>query len=239
MSGQIPGKLPHENYKEFAYRVLRSQIMDLQLLPGTILNEAAIASRLQVSRTPVHEAVKQLAKERLIDVRPNLESRVSPIDYHLMEESIFARICIEPALIDQIKGNLSKVEVQSFLENLQRQQSAMEQGDFPAFMDLDGAFHQLIFDCANRSYTYQMLRKYAAHLDRFRQLLLRCSSQEKMMRRAYGEHRRLFFMMVISLPAQSAISDLIRDHAASALSDYTVIVQEFPAYFSLPPENKA
>ena len=218
MSGQIPGKLPHENYKEFAYRVLRSQIMDLQLLPGTILNEAAIASRLQVSRTPVHEAVKQLAKERLIDVRPNLESRVSPIDYHLMEESIFARICIE---------------------NLQRQQSAMEQGDFPAFMNLDGAFHQLIFDCANRSYTYQMLRKYAAHLDRFRQLLLRCSSQEKMMRRAYGEHRRLFFMMVISLPAQSAISDLIRDHAASALSDYTVIVQEFPAYFSLPPENKA
>ncbi|GAA4373489.1 GntR family transcriptional regulator [Agromyces bauzanensis] len=50
-----------------AYRTLRTEVLDGSLEPGTVLQEVEQATRLGVSRTPVREALRQLAADGLVD----------------------------------------------------------------------------------------------------------------------------------------------------------------------------
>ena len=70
---------PEENNRAYAYRMLRKNIMTLQLQPGCQLSEADLCEQLTMSRTPVHEALMMLKGEWLVDVLPQRGSIVSKI----------------------------------------------------------------------------------------------------------------------------------------------------------------
>lgn len=53
------------------YETMLDGIISGKLKPGTIVSEVAIARQLQVSRTPVHDALRQLAKDGLVQQRAN------------------------------------------------------------------------------------------------------------------------------------------------------------------------
>ena len=57
--------------------VLRRAIVNVDLVPGTALNESDVATQFGVSRTPVREAFRTLLSERLLDVRPQKGTFVS------------------------------------------------------------------------------------------------------------------------------------------------------------------
>lgn len=59
----ISPRLEGENNREYAYRVLRQNIITLQFAPGQTLSEAELSEKLEMSRTPVHEAVMMLKNE--------------------------------------------------------------------------------------------------------------------------------------------------------------------------------
>jgi DNA-binding GntR family transcriptional regulator len=64
-----------------AYDLLRSEILDLTLPPGSPIDEVQLADRLELSRTPIREALARLATEGLIDTLPNRSTMVSNIDF--------------------------------------------------------------------------------------------------------------------------------------------------------------
>ena len=55
-----------------AYRTLRTEILDGVLEPGTVLQEVEQSTRLGVSRTPVREALRQLAADGLVEASGGL-----------------------------------------------------------------------------------------------------------------------------------------------------------------------
>lgn len=64
-----------------AYDLLRTEILDLTLPPGSPVDEVQLADRLALSRTPIREALARLATEGLIDTLPNRSTMVSNIDF--------------------------------------------------------------------------------------------------------------------------------------------------------------
>ncbi len=66
---------------EYAYRVLRDEIMSLHFAPGSSLDEAKVVRELGISRTPLREAVVRLAGEGLIRLLPNRGVRVAPMEW--------------------------------------------------------------------------------------------------------------------------------------------------------------
>ena len=64
-----------------AYDLLRTEILDLTLPPGSPIDEVQLADRLALSRTPIREALARLATEGLIDTLPNRSAMVSNIDF--------------------------------------------------------------------------------------------------------------------------------------------------------------
>ena len=63
----IPRQVLHQ---EVATR-LRQRIVEGQIAPGAKLNERELSEQLQVSRTPLREAIKMLAAEGLVALLPN------------------------------------------------------------------------------------------------------------------------------------------------------------------------
>lgn len=66
---------------KLVYDLLRNQILDLDLPPGSIIDEIQLAERFGMSRTPIREALVRLAAEGLIDTLPNRSTMVSNIDF--------------------------------------------------------------------------------------------------------------------------------------------------------------
>ena len=75
---------------EFAYQVIRAEIVSLALAPGSDLDEAALVSRLGLSRTPLREALVRLAGEGLVQILPNRGTRVAPMGWNDIREHLEA-----------------------------------------------------------------------------------------------------------------------------------------------------
>jgi len=60
--------------------ILRTEILTLQLEPGSALDETSLSVRFNVSRSPIREALNRLLVERLITASPNRSAIVAPVD---------------------------------------------------------------------------------------------------------------------------------------------------------------
>lgn len=65
----------------FVYEILRDDILNLALPPGSPIDEIQLAERLSMSRTPIREALVRLASEGLVTTLPNRSTVVSNIDF--------------------------------------------------------------------------------------------------------------------------------------------------------------
>lgn len=63
------------------YDLLRNEILELTLAPGSPLDEVTLAERFALSRTPIREALVRLSLEGLIEILPNRSTIVAQIDF--------------------------------------------------------------------------------------------------------------------------------------------------------------
>jgi DNA-binding GntR family transcriptional regulator len=66
---------------KFVYDILRDEIISLQLLPGSPIDENQLAERFEMSRTPIREALVRLGSDGLVTALPNRSTVVSNIDF--------------------------------------------------------------------------------------------------------------------------------------------------------------
>lgn len=76
----IPERKRGEGVK-FVYEILRDDILNLVLPPGSPIDEIQLSERLSMSRTPIREALVRLAGEGLVTTLPNRSTVVSNIDF--------------------------------------------------------------------------------------------------------------------------------------------------------------
>ena len=65
----------------YVYEILRDEIIDLTLEPGSPIDEIQLSERLAMSRTPIREALVRLAADGLVTTLPNRSTVVSNIDF--------------------------------------------------------------------------------------------------------------------------------------------------------------
>ncbi|MFC3999394.1 GntR family transcriptional regulator [Nocardiopsis sediminis] len=87
---------------EGVYRLLKSEIENLTLRPGTRLSEVVVADRIGASRTPVREAIRRLAREGLVRFTPGEVAQVAPVSLGGVRTLFEFRMVLEPAAIAMI-----------------------------------------------------------------------------------------------------------------------------------------
>ena len=77
---------------------LRDEILSLELRPGQLIDEASLAARFDVSRSPVREALVRLAAEGLVETVPNKGTIVTPLNIEEFPQYIDALDLIQRAV---------------------------------------------------------------------------------------------------------------------------------------------
>lgn len=160
-----------ETNKEYAYRVLKTNIMHLTLKPGEALSEAELGELLGLSRTPIREIIMQLKQEYLIEVIPQTGTYVSLIDLGLVREASFTRYIMEKEIIklacEEFSGEcLDKLERNIFAQRLIKERTE----DKVQMHLLDIEFHEIIFNGVGMSHLWESISKLSSHYNRMRLL---------------------------------------------------------------------
>ncbi len=190
---------PGESSAQYAYRILRKNIMQMVLCPGDLINEAIISNLLGISRTPVHEAMLRLRDEMLVNIVPRKESRVSFISVPLVNEAVFARCSLEPELVTALAGNLSTEQMKLFKDNLELQNNILNSdGNLYDFYPVDDAFHKLLYEFSNKIELYNMVKKLSSNFERVR-YLMRLANIYDIERKSYEGHLRLYNILLFGV----------------------------------------
>ena len=77
------------------YEAVKGMVFNFELLPGTRFSEADLTQRLNVSRTPLRQALQKLESQGFLQVLPKMGWFVAPIDFDVMDELYDLRILME------------------------------------------------------------------------------------------------------------------------------------------------
>ena len=122
-----------------AYRELEEMIVTLQLSPGTVLSEQALALRLKIGRTPIREALQRLARDGLVVIMPRRGIMVSEINVKLHLRLLEVRRVLERLMARCAAERATAEERHEFAAMAGAMRAAAEQADDIAFMRLDRA----------------------------------------------------------------------------------------------------
>ena len=169
---QVLERLYGEGAREYVLRVLKKNIIECALKPGEMLSENTLTEELHVSRTPVREALVELSKIDLIEVLPKKGSRVTKINYGLVEESNFARKVLERAIVEICCQLEELPDLGRLEENIRLQKKYLEMSNQSRLLELDDDFHRLLFRMAKKEHVYDYLEDIRIPFARIRYLSL-------------------------------------------------------------------
>lgn len=218
-------KSDRESNRDYAYRVIHDNIVNLELKPGSMISEQDLADELEISRTPVHEALQELSKTKIIEIFPQKGSLVSLIDMKLVSEARFVRATLEAAITEQAVEMATPEDIQQLEENVNLQQFYDKKQVNEKIMELDNNFHMMMYKIADKMQTYYMVKTMNIHYDRFRELRLQTSPSKPII----DEHQQILEAIINKDGAKA--KNLIITHLSRLNADEKEIRSKFPQYF--------
>lgn len=152
------------------HALLRKLIVEVKLLPGRALSEKEIAALLNVSKTPVREAIIRLAEEGFVTVVPQGGTYIAPIDVQRYMEACFIRFKLEEGAVVEATKRHSLEDIARLKTCLAQQRNAAEDEQFTDFFLLDEEFHRSIFVAARLPGAWSVVNQAKGEMDRMRHL---------------------------------------------------------------------
>ncbi len=218
-------KLPKETARDYALRVLKGNIISLELAPGRAISENELAAEIGISRTPVREAIIELAKAYLIEIYPQRGSFVSLIDSKMVEEARFLRRVMDTAVIEEVCETCDEEGINLLEENVALQEFYLEKGMTEKLFDLDNKFHRNIYVVAKKDIIYDIHSTLMIHFDRVRNLSVVTVKNNGIV----GEHRAM--IEAIRAKDKKAASELVAKHLDHYQVDEKEIKSRRPEFF--------
>lgn len=218
-------RLPRETGRDYALRMLKDNIVRLELKPGSLVSENELASELGLSRTPVREALIELAKVKIVEIYPQRGSAIARIDCHMVEEAKFMRRVLECAVIELDCALADGQAIKMLEENIRFQQFYLENFYVETLTDLDNQFHRLLFEIAQKSQVYTLMDTISIHFDRVRSMALNTVKNTKIIQ----DHQDL--MEVIARKDAVGARALMEAHLGRYQINVDKLREDYPDYF--------
>lgn len=131
--------------QEHVYKRLRNAIMLGTIEPGTSLTMRGLAERLDLSPTPVREAVRRLSSENAIQVMDNRRMTVPVMTSPRFEELVALRSQIEIHAAKRALPYVSDILIQKLTEIDGRMDTSIAEGKLDELTLLNQAFHRKLY----------------------------------------------------------------------------------------------
>ena len=219
---EVTERAAGESGREYAHRTLEANIVSLNLAPGEVIHLNDVAAQMGLSRTPVREALLDLAKVGIVEVYPQSGSVVALVDFDLVEEARFLRSTLECAVVAEACAEAKPELLARLHESLRAQEYCLESGQAGTrLLELDNEFHRMLFAAVGKERCFEIVRGFSVHFDRVRSMELTSVRDLKVV----SDHRAV----LAALEAHDA--DAARACMAEHLARYKVEAAAMPAHY--------
>lgn len=201
------------DYVDEVYKALLDAISDGSIAPGTRLTQEDIAEQMQVSRSPVLQALRLLKKDGLVQDAPGRGVLVTP----LTVESINNLYLIRGAL-DNLAAKMAAAHRIQLDEALIARGRELSKGkNIKAMIDADMAFHTAIYEASGNPLIAQSAQVYWVHLRRAMGAVLQSAEQRQAI---WDEHEAIAHAIAEGdVAAAGELTDIHTTHARENLTE--------------------
>lgn len=218
------------NAREKAYWIIRDKIIYMDLKPGEPVSDKLLAEQLEMSRTPVREALISLSAYNMVVMKPQIGTFVTPIDPEWVAIEQFSRLTMEKEIIRQVCKQDTEALYRSFEKNLAQFESCENSNAsnrIRTLHELDNDFHGLAFAACGKINSYFHMHSYMQHIERLRVLTLMLNTDK-----GINNDHRLIAEAVRSRDVDSALAYL-EDHLSIYKDSVRRAQALHPEYFTL------
>ena len=146
------------NLADIAYHTILKKIVTLEIRPGDFLQERTLAEQLNMSRTPVREALNRLAQEFWVKINARRNIEVKQLDVQDIRSLFAVRRTLEGRGIDYIVDNKLCREASTKLQAALAQMERHSLNDYE-FNKADIEFHEILALADNNRYLTEFWKR--------------------------------------------------------------------------------
>ncbi len=192
---------------------LTDDIVGKTLEPGSVLDEARIGRRFGASRTPVREALRQLAASGLVELRPHRTPLVASVDESRISDMFEVMAELEAWCVARACRVMGAEQRAMLLKHHEDMGDAMRAGDINRYRAGNVDFHAMIYEGAGNRYLRDMAHGTRERLAPYRGAQLEAPSR---LARSHAEHDAIM----------TAIMRAEADHAAELMRAHLSMTRE-------------
>ena len=165
-----------EPLADMAYRRIKAAILDGSLPPSLLASEQQIATRLTMSRTPVHQAIVRLEQEGWVELLPRRGVMIAPISASDMHDVYEALLALEVAAVRRLTSwgaPQSDPTLSALEQSCDDGDAALKNGDLTAWAAADDRFHAALVDLSGNRHITRLARTVMEQAQRARWLTLK------------------------------------------------------------------
>jgi DNA-binding GntR family transcriptional regulator len=206
---------------DLVYRHVTRLIFNGRLLPGERILEDEIATTLQVSKTPVREALIKLAGDHLIESRGRMGTYVTKIPDGEIIALYEARLVVEPPLAKWAAERADDKQIEILERSLALQRTAFRNADNENFLEQDRCFHEQVACMANNPIMLQVRRSISNKVALMQAISF--LSRQNNSSTAVREHEEI--VLAISQRDGAAASKMMHIHIENLLNEKRLMVE--------------
>lgn len=176
--------------EKFAYNAIKEAILTFRFLPGENLVEAALATQLNTSKTPVRDALTHLVREGFIEKMPFKGYYVTQISRQDMIEMFEIRAVLEGLVTRHVAGKVPPETLAQLQALVEAHTRASEQNDNQLASRLNKEFHHLLITWGGSERIISILTNLDEHLQRYRML---SNISAGRLKKSAREHEEIMF----------------------------------------------
>ncbi|MBS4538420.1 GntR family transcriptional regulator [Clostridium sp. D2Q-11] len=198
--------------RDVIYESLRSTIINGKIPVGERIIEKEYADRLNISRTPIREALKRLEIEELVEYIPRYGVVVKRITKKDVIEVYKIRHSLEVLAAVSAMDNITPQEIQDIKDLLDLTELKNKEGKVEEVIALFGKFNSKIYEASRMNRLASMIGKLNEYLQRFRNISI---TDEMRRKEALMEHREILQSIIDK--DKDRVDKLIKKHLDDSL----------------------
>jgi DNA-binding GntR family transcriptional regulator len=207
-----PGPDLYKTRTQIVFETLRDEIMLGSLMLGDELRQDEIAERFRVSRIPVREALRMLAMEKLVELRPHHKAVVRAYSRAEIEDIFMIRSLLESKAAALACARLGPADLEALQRHLAEMEGLYQPADLVRYLQANRAFHMTIYRLAGSPILENLIAHFIDQSSRFIHIYLKATET---FAKAHAEHLEIYRACEARDPA--VLEQLTRDHVRQTL----------------------
>lgn len=179
---------------DVAYDNLLARITSFKVKAGAPLSEVKISKELNISRTPIREALQRLEKEGMVKRSESARFTVAQISIREVNEACDMLEILDTYIFTKASEKITAEDEQELRQSVKRMSEAADSGDRNAWTEADRSFHQIVNRVAGNELVADTVRETRRRVQRF--WIRSTVGQFDRLKSCTGEHADLVDAMV-------------------------------------------